>query len=179
MSAPRRFRLRFDPALIPALAEAFGEVDESRASSAGARARGLGHYTREDFLTVYRWKAARSEPRAAVSDEATIVAATARSFAALEEAARFEALTVLPGVGGPVASALLHFAFPEGYPILDVRALESLGVKARSVYPTAFWVEYVEYCRELAPAHGVSLRTLDKALWQYSKGLAAQAAHVG
>ncbi len=175
MRPPSRFRLQFDPALIPTLAQAFGEVDESRVGAAGLRARSAGHYTREDFLIVYRWKAARSAPRAAVSDEAAIMAATRRAFAAPDEATRFEALTALPGVGGPAASALLHFAFPEAYPILDVRALESLGVKGRSVYPTAFWVEYVECCRELARACGVSLRILDRALWQYSKSLAVPA----
>jgi hypothetical protein len=38
----------------------------------------------------------------------------------------------------------LYFAFPDDYPILDVRALESLGHKtSRTVYPTDFWVEYL------------------------------------
>jgi hypothetical protein len=59
--------------------------------------------------------------------------------------------------------------FPDRYPILDVRALESLGVKPRSQYPLNFWLEYLDACRELAQLAGVSLRTLDKALWQHSK----------
>jgi hypothetical protein len=33
----------------------------------------------------------------------------------------------------------------------------------------SFWVGYLHACRDLAAEHGVSLRTLDKALWQYSK----------
>jgi hypothetical protein len=53
--------------------------------------------------------------------------------------------------------------------ILDVRALESLGVKARSQYPVGFWLGYLAACRELADRNAVSLRTLDKALWQHSK----------
>jgi hypothetical protein len=59
--------------------------------------------------------------------------------------------------------------FPDDYPILDVRALESLGVKPRSQYPVSFWLEYLSACRGLARRHGVSIRTLDKALWQHSK----------
>jgi hypothetical protein len=69
----------------------------------------------------------------------------------------------------PTASVLLHFAMPDRYPILDVRALDSLGVTGRSTYPPAFWLGYLDACRSLAAEHGVSLRTLDKALWQYSK----------
>jgi hypothetical protein len=42
-------------------------------------------------------------------------------------------------------------------------------VRGRSTYPVAFWLEYLYACRELARLHGVTLRTLDKALWQHSK----------
>ena len=51
----------------------------------------------------------------------------------------------------------------------DVRALESLGVTGRTSYPVAFWLAYVDACRALAARHAVSLRALDKALWQASK----------
>jgi hypothetical protein len=80
-------------------------------------------------------------------------------------------LLELEGVGVPTASTLLYFAFPDDYPILDVRALESLGVKARSQYPVSFWLGYLAACRQIARDAGVSVRTLDKALWQYSKEL--------
>jgi hypothetical protein len=72
-------------------------------------------------------------------------------------------------VGAPTASTLLYVAFPDDYPILDVRALESLGVKSRSTYPVSFWLAYLEACRTLARENGVSLRTLDRALWEHSK----------
>ncbi len=68
-----------------------------------------------------------------------------------------EALLSLSGVGVPTASTLLYFAFPALYPILDVRALESLGVKPRSQYPITFWLGYLEACRALA----VRCRRLD------------------
>ena len=72
-------------------------------------------------------------------------------------------------MGAPTASTLLFFAFPDDYPILDVRALESLGAKPRSQYPITFWLDYLGVCRELASRHGVGVGTLDKALWQHSK----------
>ena len=33
----------------------------------------------------------------------------------------------------------------------------------------AFWWAYVQCCRKLAAAAGVSVRELDKALWAYSE----------
>lgn len=67
-----------------------------------------------------------------------------------------------------MASVILHFAFPDQYPILDVRAMNSVG--ASKHYTLAKWTQYSELCRDAAAEHGVSLRTLDKALWAYDKG---------
>jgi len=100
-----------------------------------------------------------------------VIDASRRALGAADEASRIAALLELVGVGVPTASTLLYFAFPDDYPILDVRALESLGVKPRSTYPVSFWLEYLDACRELSLRAGVSLRTLDKALWQHSKEL--------
>jgi hypothetical protein len=122
---------------------------------------------------VCGWKTVRSRPKVAANASAAVVDATRRALAADDEATRIAALLELEGVGVPTASTLLYFAFPDDYPILDVRALESLGVKARSTYPVSFWLEYLETCRELSRRAGVSIRTLDKALWQHSKELSA------
>ena len=121
------------------------------------------------------WKTVRSRPKVAANTEAAVVDATGRALAAVDEATRIAALLELEGVGVPTASTLLYFAFPDDYPILDVRALESLGVKPRSTYPVSFWLEYLEACREFSRSAGVSLRTLDKALWQHSKELSPRA----
>jgi hypothetical protein len=136
---------------------------------AGAAARARGHYTRGEFLTVCRWKTARSGPRVASNSAGAIRSTTRRAFATAALAEQVAQLLALTGVGLPTASVLLHFAFPDRLPILDVRALESLGVVGRSSYTPSFWADYVTACRELAAANAVSLRTLDKALWQYSK----------
>jgi hypothetical protein len=53
--------------------------------------------------------------------------------------------------------------------VLDVRALWSLGVEAPPAYTFEFWCEYVEACRALARGCRVPMRTLDRALWQYSR----------
>ena len=137
-------------------------------AAAGKAARARGHYTRPEFLTVCRWKTARSATKVASNSAAAIRVATRRAFMTEGLVEQIRHLLALAGVGLPTASVLLHFAFPESIPILDVRALESLGVTGRSYTPN-FWASYVEACRAIAARNGVSLRTLDKALWQFSK----------
>jgi hypothetical protein len=163
------FELQFDPDEIAALAERFGVSDDFACERAGSTAAARGWYARKEFLTVCAWKSPRSRPRVEANPAARIRACTKRALGAGTEAVRMEALLELSGVGVPTASTLLHFAHPADYPILDVRALESLGVAGRSTYPVAFWLGYLDACRRLAARHGHSLRTLDKALWQHSK----------
>jgi hypothetical protein len=164
-----RFEIQFPPELVPELAARFPTVDESALETIGATARARGYYRRSEFLLVCAWKTPRSAPKVALNTAPAVRAATRHALADPNEAARMAALLALSGVGVPTASTLLYFAFPALYPILDVRALESLGVKPRSQYPISFWLGYLEACRALAQRCGVSMRILDKALWQWSK----------
>lgn len=67
-----------------------------------------------------------------------------------------------------MASTMLHLGHRDRHPILDVRALESLGfVQKNPYYDFDLWWEYVVECRRLADKHGVDMRTLDRALWQW------------
>jgi hypothetical protein len=164
------FALQCDPAELGALAARFGDAGDEAAAAMGAAAAQRGHYTRAEFLALCEWKSARSRPLVAVNAAGAVRTATRVALGpAADDRERIEALLALRGVGMPTASVLLHFAMPGRYPILDVRALESLGVTGRTSYPVSFWLEYAEACRALAAEHGLSLRTLDKALWQHSK----------
>jgi len=163
------FELQFPPDELAALARRFPPMDDAPYLAAGTAARARGHYTRAEFIAVCGWKTARSRPKVALNSERAVADATGRAFATTDEAARMGALLELEGVGVPTASALLYFAFPDAYPVLDVRALDSLGVRSRSQYRVDFWLGYLAACRQLAQRHGIDLRTLDKALWQYSK----------
>jgi hypothetical protein len=170
-----RFELQFSPREIGALAARFPTLDDTHLDAVGAAVRARGHYTRAEFIEVCAWKTPRSRPKVAANSGRVVIATTRRALGASDEAKRMAALLELAGVGVPTASTLLFVAFPQDYPILDVRALESLGVKGRSTYPLSFWLAYLEACRTLARQAGVSLRTLDKALWQRSKELSATA----
>jgi hypothetical protein len=166
------FELQFPAQDIEALASRFPDTDEGRFLAVGAGARARGHYTRGEFIEVCGWKTVRSRSKVASNGEPAVVDATRRALLATDEATRMEALLELDGVGVPTGSVLLYFAFPGDYPILDVRALESLGVRPRTQYPVGFWIAYLAACRDLAERHRISIRTLDKALWQHSKEVA-------
>ena len=115
------------------------------------------------------WKTPRSRPRCASNEEEYVEAVTHAAFASKDERFKMDALRLLSGVEWPTASVLLHFCDEGRYPILDVRALWSLGFTKPPAYNHGFWIAYVEFTRNIAAAAGVSMRTLDRALWQYSK----------
>src|SRR5579872_2755800 len=127
-----RFELQFPASEIEPLAARFGYADDSRLLAAGASARARGYYTRQEFIDVCAWKTPRSRPRIAGNSRHAVTTRTGRALAATDEPERIAPLLALQGVGVPTASTPLYFAFPDDYPILDVRALESLGVKGRS-----------------------------------------------
>jgi hypothetical protein len=139
------------------------------AQEAGKLARQAGHYDLAGFLEVARWKSPRVYSLCAENPKDFVADVTRVALAARGERLRIEALTLLRGVDWPMASTLLHFARPEAYPILDFRALWSIGMPATHQYDFAFWWEYTLRCRALARMWAVDLRTLDKALWQFSK----------
>ena len=69
----------------------------------------------------------------------------------------------------PTASVILHFCDTRPYPVLDYRALWSLGYSRPPVYTFEFWSAYTHFTRALAQSTGHDMRTVDRALWQYSK----------
>jgi hypothetical protein len=145
------------------------ESDEP-AQAAGRAASSAGYYSRAGFLDVVRWKSPRSVGLAERNSSVKIESTSRRAIGTSDERERMNALLELEGVGVPVASALLHFAVPELYPILDFRALESLGDnRRRTHYTVDFWIDYLDRCQALADRAGVSIRQLDKALWQDSR----------
>ena len=131
--------------------------------------RTAGHYTRQNFLSICTWKSPRPQRHCDKNTEAFIHAVTQTALTTDCEQLRIEALTLLKGVSFPMASALLHFGCSDPYPILDVRALWSLGLSKPQQYSFELWWDYTLYCRKLSADVGISIRVLDQALWQYSK----------
>ncbi len=129
-----------------------------------------GYLERDEFLAVCRWKTPRSQSRCSRNDSDYIGAVTRIALSrTTPDRLKIQILTLLLGVGWPTASVILHLFDAEPFPILDYRALWSLTQNLPPQYSYDFWNEYTLFTRGLARKLGCDMRTLDRALWQYSK----------
>ena len=164
------FRLRFPERDIGDWAARFPSSDsDARLGEIRPRVLARGHLTRAEFLTLCSWKSPRSKPRCRENSEHQVRTLTRAALGASDEALKIDLLRLLRGVEWPTASTLLHFCDTRPYPILDYRALWSLGYVKPPCYTMKFWLAYLDYTRRLATRLGLSIRDVDKALWQYSK----------
>jgi len=128
---------------------------------------------RRDLVSIGRWKSPRPSRYYSENGDSRTRRVTQMSFGNRDERQRIESLLGskggLRGVGYPVASAILHFAFPNMYPIMDFRVIESLGWDVPSSYTFDFWQKYCTEVRRVASEHDLPIRTVEKALWMYSK----------
>jgi hypothetical protein len=173
------FSLRFPKSELPEWAKGYAYVDDDRVLEIGERSRRAGYYTREDFLEVCEWKTrGRVRRHYQRNSEEDVRRVTRMALSCADEPTRLWTF-VAPGLVGvqmPTASVLLHFASSDprstvtadkAYPIIDFRALWSLNCeKRRDTFE--FWWGYVQACRALAAECGVSMRDVDRALWEYS-----------
>jgi hypothetical protein len=163
------FALQFAIERVPEYAARYAYDDDSEVLTIGRVARDRGHYTREEFVKVCRWKTPRSTPLVELNSAESVEAATRAALSRASSEREVGALRSLRGVDWATASVLLHLAYPERYPILDKRALHALGARAPTGYSFRFWEAYVNACVRLANQAGVGGRTFDQALWQWSK----------
>jgi hypothetical protein len=165
------FRLRFAESRISYWAEQYSDPANDSALRQVLRPSvlGRGYLTREEFLAVCKWKSQRTKSRCARNDEFTVRTITRAAFAATDESLKIDLLRTLDGVEWPTASTLLHFGDRRPYPILDYRALWSLGFETLPRYTMEFWLAYLAFTRQLARRLKIDIQFLDRALWQYSK----------
>ena len=127
------------------------------------------YLNKEKFVKIGLWKSRRPKKKYESNEDLTVREITRFSFSTKSEEARIKSLLVLNGVSYPVASVILHFAFPNEYPILDFRAIWSLGWKQPKNYTFDFWQKYCNEMKKISKQTGEDIRTIDKALWEYSK----------
>ena len=167
---PPEWVLQFPIEETRSYAARFPSGSEDAALAVGTAARNRGHYTRDEFIRVCRWKSERSRAHAARNTAEAVEAATRVALSdASTERERMAALRSLHGVEWATASVLLHLAYPERYPILDQRVLQAFGVPQPSSYSFRFWEAFVSAWLPLLEESGVDGRTFDQALWQWSK----------
>ena len=130
-----------------------------------------GFLTKDQLSAVAQWKSPRSAGKVLNNHKNYVQEITSIALSGQNERTRIEVLTLLDGVLWPTASVILHFFHKDPYPIIDYRALWSISIKApsSSQYKFDFWWQYVLFCRNIAEQNHIDMRTLDRALWQYSK----------
>lgn len=163
-------RLRFPESEIEQVAQRYEYGrDETALIELRSKVQRLGYLDKEELMQVARWKAPRSSGHVEGNENSYVKEITSWAFRATNERSRVEVLTVLDGVRWPSASVILHLFHKQPYPILDFRALWSVGLEVPKQYSFSFWWPYVLFCREVASRNHIDMRTFDQALWQYSK----------
>ncbi|MGC4868939.1 hypothetical protein ACLQ3B_26265 [Micromonospora sp. DT53] len=126
-----------------------------------------GYYHRSDLRQVVLWKSPRSTTYIERNSDNDIEDLTRMALAA-PEGLNHRILCLLDGVGVPIASALLTACEPSVFTVTDFRAIETLWAHGE-VSQRPKYVPYLQVCRDLANRVETDLRTLDRALWQWSK----------
>ena len=129
-----------------------------------------GYLTKCELMEMGDWKRHTLRSQMVNNPVGHVEKITAAAFRPGDDWEKLEKLIDIDGVGQPVASAILHLYDPERYPIFDPHALYSIRIKKKDVEgDKKFWKEYVKLCREKADCHDVCMRTLDRALYKFSK----------
>lgn len=133
------------------------------------------HLKKEELKRIVGWKTRnRSVHWCEKNEPDKVIRITKRSFCVVDEKDRIESLIGhkggLKGVGYPVASTILHFAFPEKYPIVDFRVLHYLwGLERPFRYDFRLWERYCNKIRTIAKDCRLPIRTVEKAIWKYDE----------
>ncbi len=165
-----KFKLRFPKSKIPYWASRYDYKNEDVICNVLApKIQKQKYLTKEDFMFLCRWKSPRPTKQYEKNLDYFIKEVTRIALTTTDPRSSVELLTLLIGVSWPVASVILHFGKDNIYPIMDFRALWSLSIAKPKSYNFELWNAYSTFCKNLAKESGVSMRVLDRALWQYSK----------
>jgi len=139
-----------------------------------------GTITRDTFKDIYAWKARRAKRHVEWANFDKYEERFRRALKAPDN----EKMKVLldphlPGIGGPVASTVLHMACPETMPIVDFRTVEVLRDDAKYLdkKSTHHYCNTIEGYRVFCGAMNNivrdypswTLRQIDRALFVYHK----------
>jgi len=173
------FKLRFAESQLPRWAERYSYTENDGRLRHVVRPAvwSRGYLRRGEFLEICEWKTQRSKSRCARNSSFMVETISRAALSTSDEALKIDLLRTLHGVEWPTASTLLHFCDKRPYPILDYRALWSLGYDKPPRYTMDFWLAYLAFTRGLARRLKQDIRTIDRALWQYSKARQRQTRH--
>ncbi len=163
-------KLRFKESQIKNIANRYDYIGkEFELEQLADKIQKTGSLSKDNLRLIAQWKSPRSAGNVEKNSETYIKEITSFVFSTDDERARIQTLTILDGVLWPTASVILHLFHTDPYPILDFRALWSANTEVPKQYSYDFWESYVHFCRKIAKRNKVTMRNLDRAMWQYSK----------
>ncbi len=163
-------KLRFGPSKIKNIASRYNySQDEAELLQLEREVNEKGHLEKDQLRLVAKWKSPRSAGHVEKNGDDFVRDITSFALSTSNERARIESLVLLDGVSWPTASVILHLFHSDPYPILDFRAIWSANAEVPKTYGYSFWQNYFLFCRNVAQKNKISMRVLDRALWQYSK----------
>ena len=140
--------------------------------------------TAEDLVPVLDYKLRRQLHRTAwrragwTSDQVERVTLAAFSVRlddrALELRARVAILTALPGIGVPVASAILAVCEPARYGIIDFRAWRQVFGRESRTFSIEQYNQYMGVVWRFADELGWPAQVVDWCIWQHDMGAPAR-----
>lgn len=144
------------------------------------------HLTLPELLEVARWKLEGQYGRAARHLERltppVVRTVTAAAFAIdgpdddFETELRAGLLTTLPGVGLPIASAVLTLVEPDRYAVIDFRAWRALFGSDRASFGVADYRAFMAALRERSVRERTTPRIVELRLWHEDKQARGRAA---
>lgn len=120
---------------------------------------------------ILDWKSPRLRGIVKLKDFRSYTREIAKCLNAPDEG-KLAILDDLYGIGVPVASTILHFMYPDSYPIMDVRTVEVLnhaGYLESRQRDQKRYVPFRSTILALAQQCRRSLREIDRALFAYDK----------
>jgi endonuclease III len=104
------------------------------------------------------------------------MAVSTQVFATDCECKRIVLLDKLKGVGTATASAILTLTDPQAYGVIDTRVWRVLHLYGEVTYnpegtylSTEHWMDYLPKLRQWGQEFGVSVRSIERSLFEYHK----------
>ena len=141
-------------------------------SKVNAEIRNKGNLSKRTFIEIIDWKSPRVRPIFEKGDYRTYKKGITRSLLESDDD-KLPTLMELRGIGAPIGSAILHFIYPDRFPVMDIRTCEALyhlGYIQSKARDEKRYPAFRKAILGIQQRHGRwSLRQIDKALFAYHK----------
>ncbi len=128
----------------------------------------------ETFQEIYKWKTRNRSQKHLDPNRKIYTEAISKLVNELDIEKKIEIIEELDGIRFPVASTVLHFIYPEDFPIIDVRTVKALWDKGMfKTKPGDNIKDYMIYREKIMKIRDTckdfSLREIDRALFTYNE----------